>query len=102
MASLSFHFKVEMSDGAPFEVDSIPFDIIRWERINKRSFADQTPGISDLMWLAWCAARRVKVTDEKLFDDWAQRVTDFDTSSPDADESAGTADGQVDPTLTAV
>jgi hypothetical protein len=102
MASLSFHFKIELDDGTITEVDSIPFDIIRWERNNHKSFAEQTPGIESLLWIAWCAARRTKATDEKLFDDYAAKVIGFDTTSPDNDESVGTKDGQVDPTLTAV
>lgn len=101
MAKLSFHFNIEMTDGTTTEVDSIPFDIIRWERKSKKSFAGEDPTIESLLWMAWAAARRANKTDEKLFDDWAQKVIGFDTTAPDDDETAATADGEVEPTQTA-
>ena len=99
MASLSFHIRIEMADGTTQEVDTIPFDIIRWERKEKKSFAAGDPTIESLLWLAWCAARRQHVTEIKLFDDWAADVLGFDTTDPNENtETAGTKDGQVDPT----
>lgn len=98
MAKLSFHFDIEMTDGTTTETDSIPFDIIRWERKAKKSFAAEDPTIESLLWLAWCSARREKKTDETLFDDWAVKVIGFDTRSADDEENTGTQDGEVDPT----
>lgn len=99
MAKMAFHFKVEYADGDTIEVDSLPIDIVRWERKEKKSFGSGDPTIESLFWLAWCAARRTGQADEKLFDEWLVKVVDLDTSTGDDDESEGSVDGEVDPFL---
>lgn len=99
-SALSFHFTITFDDDSQQIVDTIPFDTIMWERKTKQSFASESPTIEQLMWVAWLAARRQHLTEDKLFDDWARRVVGFDTGTDDDtdDEADEAAAGVADPT----
>jgi hypothetical protein len=77
----SYAFIVEiLTDGVIERLSyrSIPADVMRVERLNKKAFlADGVPSYTALMTVAYIAARRLGLTDERDENAWYARVQDF-------------------------
>ena len=79
-ASYSFAVEVLGDDGDTtiLRYRSIPADVMRVERLNKKAFlADGVPSYTALMTVAYIAARRLHLTEETDEQKWFSRVQDF-------------------------
>lgn len=77
-------------DAEPFEVDTIPWDLVACEDRFKRNVAD---GLSTKMvlFIAFAAAKRERlIPDGATFEAWAPSVLNFEV--PDTDPKAGQED----------
>jgi len=83
-AGAAYDFAVDVDDPdnggtRRLEYRSRPSDVMRVERINKKGFlaSGAVPAYGDLLFVAYVAARRLQLTDERDFDAWAATVQDF-------------------------
>lgn len=97
-SQLAFDYVFILDGGERLEVRSSVADAIRWEKNHGgKSFIEDTPSTSDLVWLGWAAAKRKQLTSDD-FDLFASKIQDFaaDAISWDEGDDAG-----LDPTQTA-
>lgn len=76
-SQLAFDFVFRMEDGSEIETRSSVADAIRWEKNHGgKSFVEDTPATTDLVWLGWAAGKRAgAITDD--FELFASRLADF-------------------------
>lgn len=85
----TYRVKVTGGDGETVEHDvtvKTP-DVLRWEKSEKKSFAD--PGFTGVLKLLWFGFRRTGVTDVTDFLTWADSVDDFGEVEDDDDDDGG-------------
>lgn len=103
--TMAFYFTITYDNGTVHRYWSKPLHMALWERRNKgASFipADGVPSIDSMFWLAYKAGRDQGLFDEKLLDEWADKVISFEFAEDEtADQETGDdadAGGSEDPT----
>lgn len=79
-SQLAFDFVFKLDGEPDLEVRSSVGDAIQWEANHGgKSFVEDTPSTTDLVWLGWAAAKRQKLIDMdfKLF---GRKLLDFSTT----------------------
>lgn len=95
-SGMNFHFRIWMDDGSELDFETKPIDVIRWEDKFNKKFSDGQGSGQMIMWIAYSAAFRQKLTTESTFDAWASKVVDWDRVTDDDDQAE--AGPNADPT----
>lgn len=88
-SGLGFHFKVKLTDGQVLDIQSIPFDTIRYERKYKSKFSEGQGSAEMLCWIAYTAGARMGLINDSTFDAWIAKVADWELIDDDEDEKTG-------------
>jgi len=78
--------KITPEEGDDYEVVTHLMDYVRFETVKKRTITGDI-GISDILWLAWAAAVRTKMTNEKIFEKWFPTIAGFESIADDSDNN---------------
>lgn len=79
------HLKVDLTDGRSLDIQTIPFDAVRWERKAGKAYSESGGMAEMLVFLAYTAAHRLKLTSEAKFDDFAGQVAEIYVIEDDED-----------------
>lgn len=107
-SGLRTKYRIEMADGEVLSVQTELTDVIRWEQQHGGAPWIMFPmPLERQLWVAWCAARRLKLTDVKEPALWISTVREFDEGDdeePEADDEGDDGSGADDrgPTSPAV
>ena len=82
---LSIDMTVTLDDGQKVSVTCKTPDFLAFESQFDKPFSvlQEQPRLTYLLFLAWAAAKRAKVT-EKTFEEWSEDVANVETDSPKA------------------
>lgn len=86
-------YRVKMIDGdAELTVTTIMADIVKMERVTKKSWLAGVPQVSEMLGLLWMALRRTGQIDDRDREGWGLRVADWgriDTDDDGDDDTGG-------------
>lgn len=101
VAGLTGNYRIRFLDTEePLIVRVIAADIMRWEQVNAKSFFEGTPSLTRMMWVAWAACRRQRLTDVDTPADWFKQIEDLEKEEIDDDEDSDTEEVAELPTPT--
>ena len=87
-------YVLEMKDGSTLDVRTSLTDALRWEKAHGGQAFQRDVGLSKIVWVCWCAARRAGLTDIHRADEFAEQVAKLYLVEDDEDGE----DGDEDPT----
>ena len=95
-SGLRLVYRIEYTDDSVGVYQSELSDVMRWEAAHRGEgwLTDGVPPVERLLWVAWCAGRRLGEIKPGPFEQWLLSVRDFDNQADDE----GEADSGLDPT----
>lgn len=87
LAGLTGNYRVTLVDQEddPILVRVIASDVLRWEQVNNKSFFEGEVSFSRMVWVAWAALRRQKLTDLDI-DKFLVGIIDVEQERVDDDD----------------